>query len=75
MAILNNIEIDGVNYELGGIANIPIVQQTQTTVEIQPNVLNIWGEMLQLNITFAENSDYTIVNEYMIQFNSGDIET
>lgn len=75
MAIINNIEVDGVNYELGGITNIPIVQQTQTTVEIQPNVLNIWGEMLQLNITFTENSDDTIANEYMIQFNSGDIET
>jgi hypothetical protein len=44
-------------------------------VTIKPNVLNIWGEMLYINIDLEQAEDDTIVNEYMIQFRSGDIET
>ena len=48
----------------------PIVQQTETTVDIAPNVLNVWGEVASLDITLAE-ADTTKVNEYMFQFTSG----
>ena len=48
----------------------PIVQQTETTVEIAPNVLNVWGEVAELDITLAD-ADATKVNEYMFQFTSG----
>lgn len=60
--------------KLQEIGNIPIVQQTETTVEIAPNVLNIWGEVTNLNITFAEAAAKN-VNEYMFQFTSGETAT
>lgn len=47
-----------------------VINQTETTVEIQPNVLNVWGEVASLTITFAE-VDATKYNEFMIQFVSG----
>ena len=52
----------------------PIIQQTEATVEIAPNVLNLWGEVASLEITLAE-ADATKVNEYMFQFTSGEIAT
>lgn len=51
-----------------------VIEQTETTVEIQPNVLNVWGEVASLTITFAE-VDATKYNEFMIQFYSGSIAT
>ena len=51
-----------------------VIEQTETTVEIQPNVLNVWGEVEELEISFAE-ADPTQYNEYMIQFYSGAIAT
>ena len=48
----------------------PIIQQTETTVEIAPNVLNLWGEVAELNITLAEGKA-GVINEYMFQFTSG----
>lgn len=56
---------------------IPIVNQTSTTVQIAPNVLNLWGEVAELNITLAdipENKE-KVVNEYIIQFTSGETPT
>ena len=53
----------------------PIVNQTATTVEISPNVLNVWGTVASLTITFATPADNTIINEYMIQFTSGQTPT
>jgi hypothetical protein len=52
-----------------------IVNQTETTVEIQPNVLNVWGEVAELTITLATPNDTSIVNEYMFQFTSGTVAT
>ena len=52
----------------------PIVQQTETTVEIVPNVLNLWGEVTELDITLAEGKA-GVVNEYMFQFTSGETAT
>lgn len=48
----------------------PVVSQTASSVQIQPNVLNLWGEMAALTITLATPADNTVVNEYMIQFTS-----
>lgn len=50
---------------------IVVVNQTETTLEIQPNVLNVWGEVATLDITLATPTDTSIVNEYMVQFTSG----
>lgn len=47
------------------------VNQTQTTLEIQPNVFNVWGEVASLDITLATPTDTSIINEYMVQFTSG----
>ena len=58
---------------LGGA--IGIVNHTDTTVCIQPNVFNIWGEVQELDITLAEAADKTHVNEYMLQFTSGEVAT
>lgn len=48
-----------------------VVNQTDSVATIQPNVLNVWGEVASLDITLAEPTDNTIVNEYMVQFTSG----
>lgn len=52
----------------------PIVWQTETSVEIAPNVLNLWGEVVELDITLAEGKA-GVVNEYMFQFISGETAT
>ena len=48
-----------------------IVSRTESVATIQPNVLNVWGEVASLDITLAEPTDSTIVNEYMVQFACG----
>lgn len=48
-----------------------VVDHTDSVATIQPNVLNVWGEVASLDITLAEPTDNTIVNEYMAQFVSG----
>lgn len=53
---------------------IPVVNHTSTTVEIAPNVFNVWGEVVELNITLAAGKE-NVTNEYIIQFTSGDIPT
>ena len=53
----------------------PVVNQTASTVSIEPNVLNLWGEMAALTITLATPTDSTVVNEYMGQFTSGSTPT
>ena len=53
----------------------PVVNQTASTVSIEPNVLNLWGEMAALTITLATPTDSTVVNEYMGQFSSGSTPT
>lgn len=58
---------------LGGV--ISVVNHTATTVSIMPNVMNVWGEVLNLNISLVEPADKSLVNEYMIQFVSGEVAT
>lgn len=61
--------------DIDAYAGIPIRNNTSSTADIEPNVLNVWGEMITLNITLAPPTDESIVNEYLIQFTSGDIAT
>lgn len=55
----------------GYVTATKVVAQSASTATIQPNVLNVWGEVESLDITLAEPTDNTIVNEYMAQFTSG----
>ena len=55
----------------GYVTATKVVEQSASTANIQPNVLNVWGEVESLDITLAEPTDNTIVNEYMAQFTSG----
>ena len=52
-----------------------IVNQTDSVVCIMPNEFNIWGEVRELEIMLAEPADKSVVNEYMIQFTSGEVAT
>lgn len=49
-----------------------IIKQTDTSVTIAPNVLNVWDNVEELNISFKEG-DPEEVCEYMIQFSCGDV--
>lgn len=53
----------------------PVVNQTASSVSINPGVLNLWGTMSALTITLATPSDSSIMNEYLIQFTSGSTAT
>lgn len=44
-----------------------VVQQTQTNVNILPNVLNVWGSVQELSIGFIAGAAYN-ENEYKLQF-------
>ena len=44
---------------------------TDTTKELMPQTMYVWGEVSSLTITLAEVSAGNIVNEYMFSFNSG----
>lgn len=50
-------------------ADVPmeVVSQTETEVEIIPNVLNVWDSVESLDITFG-NAVSGQVNEYLLQF-------
>ena len=47
-----------------------VVLQTASEAEIQPNVLNIWGDMTQLTVAFSPGKEGA-VNEYLLQFSCG----
>lgn len=47
------------------------MKQTESEVTIQPNVMNVWGEVTSLNIT--KGTDISgIVNNYMVRFKAGE---
>lgn len=48
----------------------PIVNQTESEVTIQPNVMNVWGTITNLNIKKGTDTK-GIVNNYMIRFTAG----
>ena len=47
--------------------SMQMIQQTDTTLAINPNVLNVWGTVSSLAISFNAGASGA-VNEYMIQF-------
>lgn len=47
-----------------------VKQMTATTASIAPNILHVWGEVAELNITLADGEE-GVVDEYMVQFTSG----
>ena len=57
--------IDGKNY------SVEVVESATTTLEIQPNKFYKFGEVTELNLTLAEITDNTQLNEYMFEFISG----
>lgn len=44
-----------------------VVAQTESSVSVNPNVLNVWGEMASLTVSFTAGAA-GYANEYMIQF-------
>lgn len=42
-----------------------------TTFELTPNILHVWGEVSSLTLTLKEPTDVTIANYYMFEFVSG----
>ena len=59
---------------LSNAGDILVVEQTEATATIAPNVLNIWGEVATLDITLGEPKE-GVINEYMFQFTSGEVAT
>ena len=57
----------------GGSADIPRqeMQNTDTTVTLDPNKLYVFPEMASLTVTLAEPEDTNVVNEYHFFFTSG----
>jgi prophage DNA circulation protein len=48
-------------------AKIVVIQQTETSVTIHPNKLNVWGSVAALTIVFAAGTQ-GVANEYMLEF-------
>ena len=61
--------IDGKNY------SVEVVESATTTLEIQPNKFYKFGEVTELNLTLAEITDTTQLNEFMFEFVSGSTAT
>lgn len=60
---------DGKNYQ------VETVESTETTVELQPNKFYKFGKVTELNLTLAEITDNTQLNEFMFEFISGETAT
>lgn len=52
-----------------------VVHCTETTKQIEANTYYIWGEVEELNITLAPPISNEVLNEYMIEFVSGETPT
>lgn len=63
---------DGTN---GKNYSVEIVESTSNTQEIQPNKFYKFGEVTELNLTLAEITDTTQLNEFMFEFVSGTTAT
>lgn len=61
--------VDGKNYQ------VDIIESTETTVELQPNKFYKFGEVTELNLSLAEITDNTQLNEFMFEFVSGETAT
>lgn len=66
---------DGINGTSGKNYSVEIVESTLTTQEIESNKFYKFGEVTELNLTLAEITDNTQLNEYMFEFISGSTAT
>lgn len=71
-----NVDVGKVVGENGldGASGVPARQEmtaSDTTFELQPNILYVFPEMAELTLTFATPADTTIANEYHVIFTSG----
>ena len=55
--------------------SVEIVENTTSTQEIESNKFYKFGEVSTLNITLAEITDTSVLNEYMFEFISGSTAT
>ena len=62
---------DGINGTNGKNYSVEIVKSTLTTREIESNKFYKFGEVTELNLTLAEITDNTQLNEFMFEFISG----
>lgn len=62
---------DGINGTSGKNYSVEIVESTLTTQEIESNKFYKFGEVTELNLTLAEITDNTQLNEFMFEFISG----
>lgn len=67
--------VNGIDGKDGASGVPPVTNMTETTAQLEPNNMYIWGEITSLDITMAEPTDNTRLNEYMFQFACGDIAT
>nr|DAZ18944.1 MAG TPA: Pulmonary surfactant-associated protein D, c-type lectin, alpha-helical coiled [Caudoviricetes sp.] len=66
---------DGINGTNGENYSVEIVESTLTTQEIEPNKFYKFGEVTELNLTLAEITDNTQLNEFMFEFVSASTAT
>lgn len=59
----------------GVYLGMPIVEQTDDMVTIQPNVLNVWGEMESITIELDDHDTTAYAAEFCIEFVSGETAT
>ena len=59
---------------LRSLLGITIVDMTNRTATIEPNILYRWGDVTSLNIQLAPSDITDRVAEYMIEFSTGDVE-
>lgn len=62
----------GTFYGKTSLTNIPLVNHTETTYAIEPNIFHVWGVITTLDITLATPENTNIYNEYLFQFSTGD---
>ena len=66
---------DGINGTNGENYSVEIVESTLTTQEIEPNKFYKFGEVTEINLTLAEITDNTQLNEFMFEFVSASTAT
>ena len=67
--------INGKDGKNGKNYQVDIIESTETTVELQPNKFYKFGEVTELNLSLAEITDNTQLNEFMFEFVSGKTAT
>ena len=71
-AFTNDVGYLTEHQDISGKANkISVVQTSTSTIEINSNTFYKFGEVTELNLTLAEITDTTQLNEFMFEFISG----